>query len=294
MPVGIVEVDDVDRPDARFVEHHVVVVHRRADLLHEELAVAQLLGHVPHPSHDLGRQRQAVLLLGEARVALSDHVEEDPEQRAIVGVGGGEVARAEEHVLDLRRVGLRIVPPVLAVGQQDVDADRRRRPRELVGQREEDGHAGSAVVGARQGIDPRERIAGPLGHRARVPVRRQQDPLAGGGLEARPHVRQRQRVAVRGHVCERDLRYRVGALPQIRRHPLQRGRVRLAPRHPRPERHLPRDQTVRQRPVERPPPRRLPLPAPDRNHEADGEKREAASGAGSRTRSAKQIAQLQG
>src|SRR2546430_11305264 len=86
------------------------------------------------------------LFRSELLVLVRDHIEQYREQGLIAwGLVAGEVARADQHVV---RIGGEIAV-VFAVHDQQIDADGRRLRLERVGDAQQQGYAGCAVVGAR-------------------------------------------------------------------------------------------------------------------------------------------------
>ena len=119
------------------------------------------------------------------------------------------VAGPDQHVVRLiGEVGV-----VLAVDEEQIHADRRRRALEHVGDAEQHGDAGRAVVGAGHGHGRLFRV-GPSAFGRVSQWAEEQHPLRGRGLEPRDEVGERERVAVGGDVGPRLDDQRVGPLAQ--------------------------------------------------------------------------------
>src|SRR5947209_19845695 len=103
MPVGIIEIDEIDGRDAGTVEREMIVLHVRAPFVAEYRAL-ELGGNFPQVFHELKCLSQRMLLDRNTHILARDHIEQYRGNvavlRAIFLIGPGELFRSEE-----RRVG---------------------------------------------------------------------------------------------------------------------------------------------------------------------------------------------
>ena len=192
---GVVEVHHVDGADPARLQRQVVVGDGPSHGRNEHVAVARLPGHRPDEVHHLRGAGQRVALLVDLEVGVAHHVEEHGVERRRAGGGMvGVVLRAEE---DVHLVVEHAV--VLAVHEEEVHPHGRRRLAERRRHPEQDRRPRGAVVGARDGHGAVAAV-GPVGAGPCVPVRQEEEALAGRRVEARHEIPQRDRVAPRRHV----------------------------------------------------------------------------------------------
>jgi hypothetical protein len=230
---SVLEVDHVDRAQARLQQRDVVVGDVATAARAEDAPQPEVLGRGPHALDHLGRAVEGVALLLEDLVPVADHVPHHGEQRPVAGREvPREVPRAEQHVRSVE------VAPVLAVHEDEVHADGRRRALERIRHAEQDGGARGPVVGAGHGQQPLGLIRILVRPRPAVPVGHVQHPVGIGRPEPRDHVPEVQRVARLGDVGELLHLDRVGARAQLGHEPVADRAVRGRVRDPRSRGHL--------------------------------------------------------
>ena len=82
--IGVVEVDDVDRPDPRFIERDVVV-EDLLPLLVRKLTYAEGCGGVPHESDDIRRVPDGTSFFRKIEELIAYHIEKNPETGDVIG-----------------------------------------------------------------------------------------------------------------------------------------------------------------------------------------------------------------
>src|SRR3989454_1145130 len=154
--------------------------------------------------------------------------------RSAWGLVAGEVARADQHVV---RIGGEIAV-VLAVHEQQIDADGRRLRLERVGDAQQQGYARCAVVGPRDRETLLAQVGALIGVRAGIPVCEQQDALRRGRPEPGEEVPQMQRRAVTRHVGEALDRDGIGGGAEVLEDEIARALVPRRSRNAWAELHL--------------------------------------------------------
>ncbi len=153
----------------------MIVVDRLLELTVEDVTEPQALGETPDPIHDLGGVSVGVPLDVEVRIPVADHVENHavPRREPVRHVAR-EVARAQQDI-DVPTP----ITVVLAVQEQQVHGPGRRHPMHHLGQLQQNGGPRRAVVRAGHGQIDILLPEGPIGDRAGVPMRGQEQ---GSGL----------------------------------------------------------------------------------------------------------------
>jgi hypothetical protein len=134
------------------------------------------------------------------------------------------------------------VAVILAVHEQEIDADRGRSTLHDIGHPEEEGHSRAAIVGAHDCVAGIPR-SGAVGHRPAVPVRQQKQALLSCRVEARDKVAKLESVSRRSDVFPALHHDGIGARPQQAVQPVPHFLVRRSSRNAGAERHLGLDVT---------------------------------------------------
>src|SRR6478672_12093967 len=82
---GIGQIDDVDDSQPGVEQGDVVVGDQTAALLHEDVAVAEVCGCLPHSGNDIGNLLKGIHLVWDAQIFVTDHVPKDAEGRLVPG-----------------------------------------------------------------------------------------------------------------------------------------------------------------------------------------------------------------
>ena len=70
MPIGVVEIHDVDRVDSHFLQCDVIIGERVPHIRHELALVSPSRRDAPHAPHDLGREGERVTLLVDLQILV--------------------------------------------------------------------------------------------------------------------------------------------------------------------------------------------------------------------------------
>ncbi len=145
MPLGIVEIDDVDRGDAGDVVQSEVIVEDFVAGFGDELFFPQFFGGIPVAADEFGSVFEAVAFLINGKCPVADHVDDDPPDvaifRGIIAVFFGEILGAEEVF------ALVSVDEFFAVEEDEVDAVGGIDVLDVVSKLHEERDATGTVVG---------------------------------------------------------------------------------------------------------------------------------------------------
>lgn len=184
MPLGIIEIDDVDTRDFRDVVQWKVVVLNLVTGLGDELFDAQVFGRIPNAVNEFRRVLQAVPFLVKRERAVGDHIDHNSPDVLMFGrmvaVLAGEMFGAEEEGSAIA------VNQFLSIEEDEIDAVSRLDLMDVVREFHEEGDAARAVVRADELTSSGVTITVRVG--AGVVMAAEEDPFFGFGVTIYDHI----------------------------------------------------------------------------------------------------------